>query len=197
MSKRKPADVEVIAVKSQIPRGSKVTPPRLRFDRVVLRVFSDLRSALKDATPSGVTVVITLTAPIRLASKTTAAIEANVRKLLEKQSASAFTARTIETNQVRIQVIRGGATRTSALIGFVHNRDSDPTLLFSLTRALLRCAESFNPGARELRVEMQDEPRWTKTYAHVCAGVFARSGLRRILLVDTDGEEVSVESIAP
>jgi len=188
---------EVIAVKSQIPRGSKVAPPRLRFDRVVLRVFSDLRAALQDAVPSGVTVVVALTAPIRLASKTTVAIEANVRKLLEKRSPRASATRTIETNEVRIQILRGEKTATSSLVGFVHNRDSDPTLLFSLTRALLRRAESLSPGAQVLRVEMQDEPRWTKTYAHVCAGFFARSGLQRILLVDTDGKEVPVESIAP
>ena len=197
MTERKPGDVEVIAVTSQIPRGSKAAPPRLRFDRVVLRVFSDLRAALQDAVPSGVTVVVTLTAPIRLASKTTVAIEANVRKLLEKRSSRASATRTIETNKVRIQIIRGEKTATSSLVGFVHNRDSDPTILFGLTHALLRCAESFNPGARVLRVEMQDEPRWTRTYAHVCAGVFARSGLQRILLVDTDGKEILVESIAP
>lgn len=197
MTKRKPGDVEVIAVKSQIPRGSKAAPPRLRFDRVVLRVFSDLRAALQDAAPSGVTVVVTLTAPIRHASKTTVAIEANVRELLERRSSRASATRTIETNEVRIQIIQGEKTATSSLVGFVHNRDSDPTILFRLTRALLRCAESFSPGARVLRVEMRDEPRWTKTYAHVCAGVFARSGLQRILLVDTDGKEVPVESIAP
>jgi hypothetical protein len=197
MSKTKPADVEVIVVKPQIPRGSKVAPPRLRFDRVVLRVFRDLRAALEDAVPSGVTVVVTLTAPIRLASKTTAAIEAYVRKLLEKRSSRAPATRTIEANEVRIQVIRGDETATSALIGFVHNRDSDPTVLFRLTRALLQCAQSITPESRVLRVEMHDEPRWIKTYAHVCAGVFAPSGFERILLVGADGKEVPVESIAP
>jgi len=197
MSRDNRGAVETVVVESLVPPRSKVAPPRLRFDRVVLRVFRDLRAALQDAVPSGVTVVITLTAPIRLASKTTAAIEASVRKLLEKQSARASATRTIETNEVRIQIIRGAKTATSPLVGFVHNRDSDPTLLFGLTRALLRCAESLNPRARELRVEMRDEPRWTRTYAHVCAGVFGRSGFQRILLVDTDGKEVPLESIAP
>ena len=197
MSKGERVVMDVVSVASQVPRRTKVDPPRLRFDRVVLRVFSDLRGALQDALPGGVTVVITLTAPIRLASKTTAAIETNVRKLLEKGASKASTTRTIETNEVRVQVLRGKKTATSPLIGFVHNRDSDPAILFSLTRALLRCAESLKPGARVLRVEMRDEPRWTRTYAHVCAGVFGRNGFQRILLVDTDGKEVPVESIAP
>jgi hypothetical protein len=162
--------VKGVAVKAQVPRGSTMVPPRLRFDKVVLRVFSDLRTALNGEVPGGVTVVITLTAPIRLASKTTAAIETNVREMLGKRGAGSTRAKTIEGNEVRIEVIRGAKTATSPLVGFVHNRDSDPTILFSLTRALLRCAAT----SRVLRVEIADESRWIKTYEQVCAELFAQ-----------------------
>ena len=184
MSKGKRVGVEVMTVKPLVPRGSKVTPPRLRFDKVVLRVFRDLRTALNEEVPGGVTVVITLTAPIRLASKTTAAIETNVREMLAKRGATSSRARTIEGNEVRIEVVRGAKTSTSPLVGFVHNRDSDPTILFRLTRALLRRAATLG-GSQKLRVEIEDEPCWAKTYTRVCSELFAQSDFHQVTVAES------------
>jgi len=178
---------EVVAVKSQVPRGSKAIPPRLRFDRVVLEVFERLRSALHEELPAGVTVVVTITAPIRLASKTTAAVEELVRAQVAEKLARGQVKKTILGNEVRIRIIRG--RKTSSLMGFVHNRDSDPTILFDLTRALLECADSVGHGRRGtsarrwLVVAMEDEAQWMETYRHVCAQLFAPPDFQRVILV--------------
>lgn len=183
---------EVVAVESQVRRGSKAVPPRLRFDRVVLEVFERLRAALHGELPTGVTAVVTLTAPIRLASRTTAAVEELIRALVAGKLARGQVKKTIHDNEVRIRIVRGRKASTSPLVGFVHNRDSDPTILFDLTQALLACADSICPSRsdtssrRWLIVAMEDGPRWMETYRHVCAQIFTPADFQRVVLVDAN-----------
>ena len=192
--------VDVALVEAQVPSRSKVTPPRLRFDRVVLRVFERLRTALRGELPSGVTVVVTITAPIRVPGKTITATEERIRALLGKRATRGRLTETIHGNEVRIHVIRGRKTPTSALVGFVHNRDADTAVLFDLTQALLKSVESASrirkgaPGARRLAIAMEDEPLWTQTYRHVCDQLFVQTDFERIYLVDSQGR---LESITP
>ena len=178
-------EVDVVVLEAQIPRRSKVAPPRLRFDRVVLRVFERLRTALRDDVPSGVTVVVTITAPILVPGKTIAAVEERLRALLGKRSSRGLT-ETIHGNEVRIGIIRGAKASTAPIVGFVHNRDSDRSVLFDVTDALVQCLGSVK--GRSLAVAMEDEPLWTETYRHVCAQVFARTDFKRVFLVTTDDE---------
>jgi hypothetical protein len=180
--------VEVAAVGSRVSRRSRDAPPRLRFDRVVLKVLGRLRAALDGGLLRGATVILTITAPIRLASRTAAALEERIRALLGGRSARGQLTDTVHGNQVQIRIIRGSKTSTSKLVGFVHNRDSDPTILFDLTRSLLRrigpgrsCTGSS--GARWLVVVIEDEPSWIETYRAICSQLFSRTDFQRILLV--------------
>ena len=60
-------------------RTLKVNPakPRLRFNKVATRLIERLQAVLGETVPYGMTVLLTITAPIRLASKTAPALEAN------------------------------------------------------------------------------------------------------------------------
>jgi hypothetical protein len=109
----------------------------LRFDKVATRVVERLRGALGRSVPDGRTVAVTITAPIRLAAKTTAALEERVRGLLEKGSTGRDEKAEIHGNRVRIRVLKSGSKRAAKLIGFVHNADSDPLLLLDMTRELV------------------------------------------------------------
>jgi hypothetical protein len=190
--------VDVVPVEAQVPRRSKVTPPRLRFDRVVLRVFERLRTTFRDEVPGGVTVVFTLTAPIRVPGKTVAVMEERIRALLGKRTSRGLLTETIHGNEVRIRILRGVKTATAPLVGFVHNRDSDTAILFDLTHALLQCVGSIGrartgtSAGRWLAIAMEDEPLWTETYRYVCAQVFAQTDFKRVLLVAADGEVSAV-----
>jgi hypothetical protein len=62
--------------------GQTISGLGLRFDRVVIRVLSDLRRFADGRTPAGATVVLTLTAPIRTPAKTATALEQKIAKLL-------------------------------------------------------------------------------------------------------------------
>ena len=184
--------IEFTSGGSPVSRLSGVAPPRLRFDRVVLRLLGRLRAAL-DGVPSGWTVVVTITAPIRLPSKTAATLEESIRTLLKEPSAPGQLTDTVHGNQIQVRTLRNAKTSSSKLVGFVHNRDSDPTSLFDLTGSMVRRIGS-GPGTRKrfsgdrwLIITNEDEPSWTDTYRHVCSQLFAPTDFERILLVDADG----------
>jgi len=110
---------------------------RLRFDRVALRFVHDMRFALEGVVPYDRTLVFTVTAPIRLASKTAAAIEEKVRGGLMRRPAQLELSETTDGNQIRVRLVKGASNRAT-VIGFVHNPDSDPEILFDAVQSLLR-----------------------------------------------------------
>ena len=181
--------VNVALIEPQIPQGSRLKPPRLRFDRVVVRLLDRLRTALHDRVPGGVTVVLTVTAPIRLASRTATAVEERIWGLLQKRSGRERLTDTINGNEIQIRLMRGSKTSTAKLAGFVHNRDSDPTILFGLAHTLLERTRKGLSGAGEhwLVLQMEDESSWTETYRHVCTQLIAPTDLQRVILVGSDG----------
>ena len=50
--------------------GVSVTKLGLRFDKVVVRLLGNIRIAIEQEVPKKVTVIMTITAPIRLPAKT-------------------------------------------------------------------------------------------------------------------------------
>lgn len=97
--------------------------PRLRFDKVARRFVSDLQTALRHAVPDGTTVTFTITAPIRLASKTAVVLEEQIRVLLARRAKQAESEQTIHGNAIRVRVVRTGSTQAPKVVGFVHNPD--------------------------------------------------------------------------
>ena len=67
--------VEVRITKQRIAERGGLTKPRLRFDRVALGFVRRLQAALSASVPDGRTLILTITAPIRVPSKTAAALE--------------------------------------------------------------------------------------------------------------------------
>lgn len=185
---------DVVFLDTRAARRAGAQAPRLRFDRVVLGVFARLRAGLDGALPSGVTVVVTITAPIRQGSKTTLAVEEKIRALLGKPGARLGRfAGTVQGNQVQVRLMRSsGRTAVAKLAGFVHNRDSDPTVLFDSIGSLVRQLDAVEHppvarrGDRWLVVASNDERSWVQTYKHVCAQLFAQTDFERLFFVDAD-----------
>ena len=183
--------VEVMAPAAGRLRRSRPKPPRLRFDRVVVRVLARLRAALPERVPRGATAVVTITAPIRLAARTAATLEEMIGGPVRARSARQPLRKTVHGNQIRIQIMRSRGTSTSPLAGFVHNRDSDPGILFDLTRALLRVGAAGRmsgfSGGRWLVIATEHEAAWIPTYRHACSQLFARADFQRIVLASAAG----------
>ena len=96
---RKRIAVEVTTTKQRIADRGGLTKPRLRFDRVALGFVRRLQAALSASVPDGRTLIVTITAPIRVPSKTAAALEDNIRTYLARQSAQGEAKHTIHGNQ--------------------------------------------------------------------------------------------------
>jgi hypothetical protein len=94
--------VDVTAIRQ---RGGGLTKPRLRFDRVALGLIGRLQAALRESVPDGEMVIVTITAPIWLASKTAAAVEDKVRTGLARRPAKLEVKDTIHGNQVRVRLV--------------------------------------------------------------------------------------------
>jgi hypothetical protein len=174
-------------------RRSPPKPPRLRFDRVVVELLGRWRAALPERVPQGATAVVTITAPIRLASRTAATLEEMIGTPLCARTARRPLRRTVHGNQIQVQIMRSSGTSTSRLAGFVHNRETDPRPLFDLTRALLRVGSARRSrtrfsGDRWLVIATEHGPAWLPTYRHACAQLFARADFRRIVLVSAAGD---------
>src|SRR5215467_14055812 len=78
--------VEIVTLESRDTGRTNSAKPRLRFDKVVTRLMERLQAAVREIVPDGTTVLLTVTAPIRLASKTAAALEDKIQNLLKRRS---------------------------------------------------------------------------------------------------------------
>ena len=185
----------VTAIESRAEQCLKLRRPRLRFDRVALGLIDRLRTALSGSVPDGRTVIVTITAPIRVPSRTAVAMEEKIRKLVATRAAPARLAGTIHGNEIQVHLLKGGTGRTARLIGFVHNPDSDPTILIDVARSLLARigADERTAGTRWLVIASNGGPVPIETCRHVCSGLGLRTVFEKTLLV-SPGERVATLS---
>ena len=179
------------------PRGigqGKDAKLRLRFDKVATRVIGRLRATLDETVPDGMTVLLTITAPIRLPSKTAASLEEKIQTLLGRGSPGRDEKATIHGNRVRMRLLRHKSERTPKMIGFVHNSDSDPLLLLNMTRELLELI-SAEAGGRAPRLAGD---RWLVVisaggisclvaYRYIYSQLRIATDFKKILMVFGDG----------
>ncbi len=185
----RPAGLKRAAVET-IALGA-VQEPRLRFDRTAVGLVRRLQAGLAKSVPEGRTVIVTITAPIRQDSKTAAVLADRIRQLLAIRRAQLEA--TIHGNRIQVRVLKGGASRTSRLIGFVHNPEPSPAALFELTRRLLAGmgAKRRRPGSdRWLIVANRDGLAPVETVRQVCLALRARTVFKRILLAQRQGVRV-------
>jgi len=187
--KRVAVEVAVIGRRSA-DRGC-LAKPRLRFDKVVLRLIGGLQAALREAVPEGRAVMVTVTAPIRLPGKTAAALESEIRGRLGRRSAKAETVEVIHGNRIRIRLVKGVSAKASKLIGFVHNPETDADVLLDLAQSLLQQigAAAERPAPRKFAghrwLVISDEHGFSdiETYRQVHAQLSLATGFNKILMV--------------
>ncbi len=193
--------VNVAPISPEIAGRGAYTKPRLRFDKVALRLVGDLREGLSPLVPDGEAVIVTCTAPIRLRAKTVAALECRIQAALSRRGPRAEIGETVHGNQVRVRFVTGASKRTAKVIGFVHNPESDPDVLLHLTEALLR---SVGAAVDKPRPEKFAGDRWLvvvddggvgdiDTVRHVWAALSPPDDFKKVLLVLAGGR---IETLA-
>jgi hypothetical protein len=179
--------VDVATLKAGQGETAKI---RLRFDKVVIRLMDRLQAALGEIVPDGTTVLLTVTAPIRLASKTASVLEDKVQALLGRRSPVRDEEDTIQGNRVRIRLSRHGSERAPKLIGFVHNPDSDPLRLLDVTSELLALIGSEagrRAGDRWLVVASAGGAAYLDAYRYIVSQLRTATDFTKILMVLGDG----------
>ena len=168
----------------------KEKKPELRFDKVVARVTERLQAAAAGCTPAGVTVIVTLTAPIKVAARTTIAIEDTLRAVVVHSAAEPRASLTGLGNRVRIQVVAHGIKSAPKLITFVHNPGTDPRLLFNMTREMLDLAKATarrGANTRGLVVMCARNSKCLDAYRHIWTQLATTAKARKVLIVFSDG----------
>jgi hypothetical protein len=168
--------------------------PGLRFDKVATRLIERLQATLGETVPAGMTVLLTVTAPIRLPSKTAATLEGRIQELLGRGAPGRDEKATIHGNRIQIRLLRGQSERAPKMIGFVHNADSDALLLLNMTRELLKLISSA-PGRRApkpaddqwLVVVSAGGISYLDAYRYIWSQLRMAIDFKRILMVFDDG----------
>jgi hypothetical protein len=121
-------------IAEEILRGSGWSPSNLglRFDRVVVRVFGALRSFVETAAPTGGTILVALSAPIRSPAKTVDDLKQAITALPTSGTAGAGQSLIIQGNRLRMRRIEPLSGRFTPFIGFAHNAELDPDPLLDL-----------------------------------------------------------------
>jgi hypothetical protein len=186
--------VEITTFKRRGARLGHAAKPRLRFDKVATRLMERLQATLGKTVPDGMTVLLTITAPIRLPSKTAASLEDKIQTLLGRGSAGRDEKDTIHGNRIRIRLLRAASGRAPKMIGFVHNSDSDPLLLLNMTRELLESISAEagrratrHGGDRWLVVISAEGISCLEAYRYIYAQVRMATAFKKVLIAFADG----------
>ena len=186
--------VDITTLKRQGTGQGDAAKPRLRFDRVATRLMERLHATLVETVPDGMTVLLTITAPIRLPAKTAASLEVKIQSLVGRRSPGRDEKGTIHGNRVRIRLLRGESERAPKMIGFVHNSDSDSLLLLDMTRELLELvsAEAGKrapklPGDRWLVLMSAGRTSCLDAYRYIYSQLCMATDFKKVLMVFGDG----------
>lgn len=186
--------VEITSLKRRSISQGNAAKPRLRFDKVATWLIEHMQATLGEIVPDSMMVLLTITAPIRLPSKTAAALEDKIQTLLGRGSLDRDEKDTIHGNRVQIRLVRTESMRAPKMIGFVHNPDSDPLLFLNLTRELLELvsAEAGRPaprfaGDRWLVVVSAERISRLDAYRYILSQLPMATNFKKVLMVFGDG----------
>lgn len=183
----------VVALSPQSARARRSAKPHLRLDRVALEVVSRVRTAIQGHVPDGRTIVVTITAPIRLAARTATSLSSRILSRVSGRARTERSLHRIHGNRIQIWILQGAIGTTSRLVGFVHNPDVDPRIFIEVTRALLAAigphprAAARRCGARWLLIENQDDRLPIDTYRNVYQQLRLATAFERLFVALPDG----------
>ena len=185
--------LDITTLKRRGPGQGNAAKPRLRFDKVATRIIARMQATLGKTVPDGMTVLLTVTAPIRLPSKTAAALEGKIQTLLGRGWPRRDQKDTIHGNRVQIRLLRDESGRAPKMIGFVHNSDTDPLLLLNMTHELLELISEAGrraaglAGDRWLIVISGEEISCFEAYRYIHSQLRMTTDFKKVLMVFGDG----------
>jgi hypothetical protein len=187
--------IEIATIKQRGAAPAITIKPRLRVDKTALGLIERLRTGLDKSVPDGRTVIVTVTAPIRQDSKTSAVLEQTIRATLAGRPPGTDVKIAIHGNQIRVRVVKSGIAQAPKLIGLVHNPDPNADLvLLASAEALLEClvAEAGrrtarHPGGSWLLVANEHNFLPVEIWRRIFAQLSTPAGFEAVLMVFAEG----------
>jgi len=186
--------VNIAVLKGRVTGRTNAAIPHLRFDKVATRLINRLQAGLHDSVPPGMIVLLTLTAPIRLPSKTAAALQDRINALIQRGAPRRDVKDKICDNRIQVRFLREVPEQAPKMIGFVHNSDSGPLPFFHMTRQLLELAgdealrrATRRAGDRWLVVKTSEGSSCLQAYQYIHSRLRMPTGFKKTLIVFGDG----------
>jgi hypothetical protein len=121
-----------IAEKIAKENGLTIAKLGLRFDKVVVQLLSNLRNSVSNNIPKDTTVLLTITAPIKLPSKTEFELYKRILDSLNSEVRHKDQKSTVFQNKICIRTIDVPINQAMNFVGFVHNPGCDSKQLLDL-----------------------------------------------------------------
>ena len=123
-------------------RDGRGATPRLRFDKVALRLVQGVRGELEGDVPDGLCVVFAVAAPIREPSRTITALVEVLRARLSLGAVLGEHAELLHGNAGRVRILTSRSPHAARVAGFVHNPDPPPDALLDMAQSVLESVEA-------------------------------------------------------
>jgi hypothetical protein len=123
---------KAIAEKIAEDNGLTIKQFGLRFDKVVVRLLSNLRNSICKDIPKGTAVLLTITAPIKLPAKTEFELCKQIVELLNSEMQHKNQESIVLENKIFIRTIDVPINQSANFLGFVHNPECDRKRLLDL-----------------------------------------------------------------
>jgi hypothetical protein len=130
-------------------RSARPAKLGLRFDKVALAFVGDVQRNARDLVPRGRTLIVTITAPIRLPAKTTAVLCERVRAALVAAPANLRIDETINGNRISVRLAKNVRGYAPNVIAVVHNPETPAVLLIEMTATFLGGRAAAVPAGME------------------------------------------------
>jgi hypothetical protein len=154
----------------QFPAGDT---PRLRFDRVAQTFSATIQSALSGYVPEHHALLLTISAPIRRASRTASELESRLRVLLSPTTPRReLLPGSLHGNRIGAELLTAASREAPKILVFVHNPDVEGRDLLNAAGSLLKViwkagdrGTSSSPAAdRWLIIVDDEEPSIAEAY---------------------------------
>lgn len=120
--------VEISILTQHVVSKSGKSVPRLSQDSGVLRLCDEVNEELKNVIPSGVYILLTISAPLNKIRQTKADLINEIIGIVQKKAPNEQVVE-INQNKVTIQLISGDRPYGKKVVGIVPNQNSSPDIL--------------------------------------------------------------------
>lgn len=147
--------VEISILTQHVVSKTGKSVPRLSQDSGVLHLCDEVNEELKNVIPSGIYIILTISAPINKIRQFKADLINEIKGIVQKKAPNEQVIE-IYQNKVKVRLISGDRQSGKKIIGIVPNRNSSPDILANVQYIL---SERINDKVKKCS-KVEHRPLW-------------------------------------